>query len=315
MSGPAAVPAGPHTPVTNTVHESELETPQLVELPSAGGVGDEPGPVKDGSEDVPRREMVEEAMAESVWHVPDTGGLLDVGAASFGAPGPILETVHGPDNRVRIINTATYPWRAHASLLITARDGSRWLGTGWFISPRTLITAGHCVCIKGSGDSNRDGWVKNIQVMPGRDGNTAPFGAATSTTFWSVKGWVDSGDENYDYGAIILPSELGKTVGWFGFGVFDDDMLRHSVANISGYPGDQPAGTQWYDSHEVASVNPSKVFYDVDTAGGQSGAAVYMIEDGKRIAVAIHAYGGATTNSGTRISAPAFANLKTWKSL
>jgi V8-like Glu-specific endopeptidase len=223
--------------------------------------------------------------------------------------------VHGPDNRTQIKETGKYPWRVHASLLITARDASQWVGTGWFIGPRTLITAGHCVCIKGSMDPNRDGWVKSIQVMPGRTGATLPFGAVTSTMFWSVKGWVESGDENYDYGAIIIPTELGKTLGWLGFGVFSDDVLTPSAANISGYPADQPQGTQWYDSHTIASVSPSKIYYDIDTAGGQSGAAVYVIQDGKRIAIAVHAYGGAITNSGTRISPPVYANLLNWKSL
>jgi hypothetical protein len=59
--------------------------------------------------------------------------------------------VHGPDDRVQISNTSVYPWRVHASLLITAADGSRWIGTGWFIGPHTLMTAGHVVYIKNSG--------------------------------------------------------------------------------------------------------------------------------------------------------------------
>jgi V8-like Glu-specific endopeptidase len=55
------------------------------------------------------------------------------------------------------------------------------------------------------------------------------------------------------------------------------------------------------------------VFYDIDTAGGQSGSAVYRIVNGSRYGFAIHAYGGATTNSGTRITTPVFNNLVAWK--
>lgn len=44
----------------------------------------------------------------------------------------------------------------------------------------------------------------------------------TSTSFRSVTGWSNSGDPNYDYGAIILPTDLGNTTGWFGFGVYPD---------------------------------------------------------------------------------------------
>jgi V8-like Glu-specific endopeptidase len=149
--------------------------------------------------------------------------------------------------------------------------------------------------------------------MPGRNGTTLPYGSVTSSNFRTVTGWTNSGDENYDYGAIIIPTELGSTVGWFGFGVYADSDLLSSVSNISGYPGDKPAGTQWFDSRGLASVTNQKVFYDIDSAGGQSGSAVFRIINGNRMAVAIHAYGGAVTNSGTRINTEVYNNLVTWK--
>ena len=49
------------------------------------------------------------------------------------------------------------------------------------------------------------------------------------------------------------------------------------------------------------------------TLGGQSGSAVYRIINGGRYGVAVHAYGGATTNSGTRIVTPVFNNMVAWK--
>src|SRR5215475_932923 len=258
------------------------------------------------------REFDRERGAEEL-KVPDTSKLRDIGEASFGPPPPLAETVHGPDNRVRINTTDIYPWRVHASLLITAADNSQWIGTGWFIGPHTLMTAGHVVHIKNSGVQGRDGWVKKIQVMPGRNGSSLPYGSVTSTNFRSVTGWTNSGDENFDYGAIIIPNNLGNTVGWFGFGVYSDADLTAATGNISGYPGDKPTGTQWYDHRKIASVNSRKVFYDIDTAGGQSGSAVYRIVNGGGYGVAVHAYGGATTNSGTRIVTPVFNNMSAWK--
>ena len=230
--------------------------------------------------------------------------LPDIAEASFGTaardvPRSVLETVHGPDDRVHITATNVYPWRAHASLLITARDGSLWIGTGWFIGPHTLMTAGHVVYIKNSGVDGRDGFVRSITVMPGRNGTTLPYGSVATSNLRTVKGWADNGDEEHDYGAIILDTDLGATTGWLGFGVYNDATLTSSVGNISGYPGDKPDGTQWYAARRIASVAARKVYYDIDTFGGQSGSAVYRIVDGKRYAFAVHAYGGATTNSGT----------------
>jgi len=268
----------------------------------------------DGSEGVAGFKLLTEAAhAEGLKAPEGIDDLRDIGEASFGPPPPQARTVHGPDNRVKITNTAVYPWRVHASLLITAADNSQWIGTGWFIGPHTLMTAGHVVHIKNSGVAGRDGWVKRIQVMPGRNGSALPYGSVTSSNFRSVLGWTNSGDENYDYGAIILPNNLGNTTGWFGFGVYSDADLVNSVGNISGYPGDKPSGTQWYDARKIASVNSRKVYYDIDTFGGQSGSAVYRIINGGRYGIAIHAYGGASTNSGTRIVTPVFNNMVAWK--
>lgn len=244
--------------------------------------------------------------------VPDLSGLRPIGEASYGTFIG-AETVHGTDDRIRIRATSSYPWSAHASLLVTARDGSRWIGTGWFIGPHTLMTAGHVVHITNSGVPGRDGFVQSVQVMPGRDESTMPFGSVTTSDLRTVVGWALGGNPDYDYGAIILPSDLGGRTGWFGFGAYSDATLTASTVNISGYPGDKPDGTQWYHWNRVASVGSRKVYYDVDTFGGQSGSAVYRISSGGRYGVAIHAYGGATTNSGTRITRPVFDNMRAWK--
>jgi glutamyl endopeptidase len=312
-----SIPEGLHAPVSNqpdVESEEEAVGKPVSQQPSEGV---DPGPSQsDGdTEEVPgfgQTSMTREQMSE-LFVAPSTSQLRDVGEASFGPPPPVAETVHGPDDRAQITDTAAYPWRVHASLLITAADNSLWIGTGWFIGPHTLITAGHCVFLKNSGVPGRDGWVKSIQVMPGRNGASLPYGSVTSTNFRSVKGWIENGDENFDYGAIIVPTELGNTVGWFGFGVYSDSDLVSATANISGYPGDKPTGTQWYDARKIASVNSRKVYYDIDTAGGQSGAAVYRMINGSRFGIAIHAYGGATTNSGTRIITAVYNNMVAWK--
>ena len=307
-----------HTAVSNQPAEAVVAIKKPASKPPAEGTNPKTTkPGAGGAEAVSGFQMSKELAGsmDAVYTAPEKTALRDIAEASFGEPPPRAETVHGPDNRVRITTTNVYPWRAHASLLITAADNSQWIGTGWFIGPHTLATAGHVVFIKGSGVPGRDGWVKRIQVMPGRNGSSLPFGSVTSTNFRSVNGWTNSasGDENFDYGAIILPTQLGSTTGWFGIGVYTDADLLGTTGNISGYPGDKPSGTQWYDARRIAAVNARKVFYDIDTAGGQSGSAVYRIINGARYAFAIHAYGGASTNSGTRIITPVYNNLVAWK--
>lgn len=165
----------------------------------------------------------------------------------------LAEVVIGRDDRVRITNTAAYPWRCVCSLLITARDNSRWIGTGWLCGPGTIITAGHVVYMHKHG-----GWARQIEVIPGKNGNARPFGSAIATHFRSVKGWTKKKRRSHDYAAIILPSnnKYGNRLGYFGFADFSITKLLGLKVNLSGYPGDKPAGTQWWHARRVKFVTP-----------------------------------------------------------
>ncbi|OQP40040.1 endopeptidase [Niastella yeongjuensis] len=301
-------PNGLHTPITNVVRtESSLDNSKI----SAGQIG-ELGELAIGEdlgiETIPRT-ILESSIVD--FRIPDLEGLADIGAATFGLS--IRETRFGTDERIQVEDTSKFPWCAIASLLITAADNTSWIGTAWFTSPRTLITAGHCVYIKNEETVERNGWVKKIQVMPGRSGIKLPYGSITATEFWTVKGWGESGLETCDYGAIILPVPFEKDLGSFGFRVYNDEELLNKPANVPGYPSDKTSGTLWYDNRAMGKVEPEKVYYQADTAGGQSGCPVYVIKDKVRWAVGIHAYGGQQSNSGTRIHDAVFDNLKAWK--
>ncbi|MCP9234867.1 serine protease [Lewinella sp. JB7] len=222
------------------------------------------------------------------------------------------EVVIGTDDRIRITNTSSYPWRVHCSLRIRTRTGKTYIGTGWFISPRTIMTAGHCVYLHNEG-----GWAQSITVMPGRNGSALPYGAHTATHFRSVTGWTNSRQRANDFGCIILPknNRVGSRTGWLGFAYMGDSALKSKYVNLSGYPGDKPAGTQWYHGRRVKAVSSRTITYEIDTAGGQSGSAVYHIKSGKRYAVGIHTNGHSSGNSATRITKGVFNFMKTWKAM
>lgn len=219
------------------------------------------------------------------------------------------ETVCGSDDRVRISPASGVPWRWICQLIITMPNGAGFRGTGWFIGPRCVMTAGHCVYSKSNG-----GWASKIEVIPGMDGASRPFGSAVGTAFRSVNGWINNTDPNYDYGCIILPTPLGNTVGYFGFASLTDQTLSGMMLNNSGYPGDKPFGTQWFNAGRVSQLTARKIYYMLDTYGGQSGSPVWRLANGQRHAVGIHAYGGCP-NSATRIVKPVFDNMVAWKAL
>ena len=222
-----------------------------------------------------------------------------------------LEVIIGTDDRVRVMHTTPTPWKRICHLKITAANGKSYLGTGFFIGPKTILTAGHCVYIHGQG-----GWPKQIVVTPGRNGASTPFNKFTATDFRSVKGWVLNKNRNFDYGVIQLPATavVSAGIGAFGFGTFGDDFLLNKRLNTAGYPGDKPAGTMWFNGRKAKSVTARTITYDIDTVGGQSGSPVWFKgSDGKRIVVGVHTNGASSGNSATRITKAVFANLKKWR--
>ncbi len=231
--------------------------------------------------------------------------LLPAEAAVYVQP----ESVCGSDERVRISPASGAPWRMLCQLIITMPNGAGFRGTGWFIGRRTVMTAGHCVYSKAHG-----GWAKKIEVIPGMDGASRPYGSAVGTSFRSVTGWTNSADPNFDYGCIVLPTLLGNTTGYFGFANLNDASLANLLLNNSGYAGDKPFGTQWFNAGRVSSVTARKVYYMLDTYGGQSGSPVWRLANGQRHAVGIHAYGGCP-NSATRITTDVFNNMLAWRAL
>lgn len=222
------------------------------------------------------------------------------------------ESVIGSDGRKQVTATTNYPYRANAFLKVNFNGGSGTC-TGFFIGPRTLATAGHCVY------DQTLGWATSIQVFPGRSGNTSPYGSAYACYLWSVGGWVDNGNSNYDYGAIILPSNkaLGNTVGWYGFFYTTDGAsLDEDTVRVYGYPGDKAYGTQWGMKGKIKTVDTRKLHHNLDTAGGQSGSAVYETRINGPYANSIHTngvYGSSPYNRSTRIVKGVFDNLKNWK--
>jgi glutamyl endopeptidase len=245
-----------------------------------------------------------------------------------GKSGPLVpvtfESVIDTDERVRILDTELAPWRMICALRMRGPTGAGAIGTGWFIGPKTVLTAGHCVF------SNHffGGWASSIEVIPGLLGAgasdaTRPYGSITSEQFSSVDRWTETEDADFDIGCIHLELPKGDEVGWFALAALAPDDLVGYLVNVSGYPADRGAGNeQFHSSNRVLRVTERRLFYEVDTFGGQSGAPVWVHEnaDAPPLAVGIHAYGiggtpsdfGIVANSAPRIIPEVLEKLNEW---
>lgn len=224
-----------------------------------------------------------------------------------------IESVIDTDERHQVTDTTVFPFRALVFLLISSPGGT-YSCTGFFISENTIATAGHCVY-----GTELGGWATSITAYPGRNGDSTPYGSATSTQFFAPQAWIDDEDHRFDYGAIKLESALGTTTGWFGFGVKLDEKLVTAKVRIFGYPGDKTFATMWGTKRRIKGVAPEKLFYKIDTYGGESGSPVYgkVSNSCQTCAFGIHAYGVGIepfpgSNSGTRVTDALFADLVTW---
>jgi V8-like Glu-specific endopeptidase len=254
----------------------------------------------------------EAALAGPIAATPVAAGRLpDAAVGSFGNP-VVLELVIGNDDRVRVkqADMNNSPFRQICALRIRAKNGQLFVGTGWFIGPRAVATAGHCVYLHKEG-----GWAASIEVIPAKFGSSEPLGDMTASRFRAVDGWIDQKRPDFDYGVILLDdSTAGDRLGWFEVLAEPDDHLKGALANISGYPADRDdANFQFFHARALSNATPTRIEYDIDTFGGQSGSPVWISTPSGVAAVGVHTTGAATGNSGTRITEPVIDNFLAWR--
>ncbi|MBN2910980.1 trypsin-like serine protease [Polycladomyces sp. WAk] len=188
-----------------------------------------------------------------------------------------IMSVIGTDSREQITNTTSYPYRTIVYIEVSFENGSVASCSGWLYDDNTVATAGHCVY------DQTNGWITSATVDPGRNGNYLPYGRAYATSAHSIAGWVNEGLEAYDFGALKLDRSIGNTTGTMGMRVEDTTFsyLGESVA-VTGYPGDKHDQGYYYSMWKGLGTVKDEggqgkmIFYDVDTANGQSGAPVYQ---------------------------------------
>ncbi|MBP2322434.1 glutamyl endopeptidase [Kibdelosporangium banguiense] len=220
-----------------------------------------------------------------------------------------VQSIIGPDNRVRVNPTTSFP--ARATVLITRVSGGveRQHCTGWMFGPSLVLTAGHCVY---SGSAYYTG----LRFYPGYNGDTAPYGSCTATQLRASAGYVANGSPDQDYGGANLNCTIGNTVGWYG-AYATTASLNGTPTTIQGYGGDKNK-QQWLSTDQIRTSGALRLYYENDTIGGNSGSAVATNRPAGSpgcsgwCSLAFHAYGG-SQNSGARITAARLTEVTGWR--
>jgi glutamyl endopeptidase len=230
------------------------------------------------------------------------------------------------DDREEVPDSAAYPYSAICSLEIVNQDGSVSYGTGFLAGPRLLITAGHCVYPLHLAQR---GFVSRIHVYPGLKGDRAnpPFQTVVANKFRTTQAWVTNGHNEagkaFDFGAVLLPGDVGGDTGWFTVAALTSHQLMPPLtATIAGYPVQAPrptifppTTTMWRHSGGFA-VQDSRLTYLIDATAGQSGAPLFAhvptVSTGY-VAFAIHNWEYPVNNAATRVSSAVFAQIAQWR--
>ena len=225
-----------------------------------------------------------------------TGLGRDGPKGGLGFPVSDREAFKNGSKRARIYNPAQ-----HLPYVVMGRIE---LGcTGTFIGPRHILTAGHCVFNHTSQE-----WYQNLNFNRAKDCDPDTGMFYRWKYAITVKGWKENGYHSYDYGMIIVDSYSPyMDIGWSG-------ITLDWIININGYPGNKLGRCQWHSDCKVLYVFDEQLGYHCSTNKGTSGSAVYSYwsSTNTRIIYCIHAYGGSSYNSCTRITESRYNQLKEW---
>ncbi len=217
-----------------------------------------------------------------------------------------------PDDRERITNTTSYPWRTICKLFITANDGTQFIGSGFIVDDFHILTCGHCIYIHENG-----GYVSEVVVVPGMDEDFYPFMYAYAINYRTYTGWIDDEMVEHDWALVTLDRSIGSFTGWMGIKTATpSSSIYTGVLNTAGYPFDLDDGdVMYFDSDLGEYADEYNHWYWMDTAGGQSGSPVWQNDGDDPYVLSIHAYeyeNGTYANFGTRSNQDKFDRLDTW---
>lgn len=217
------------------------------------------------------------------------------------------------DDRVPVRMTAGIPWRSICCLRITYEHGGTAVGTGFFIGPRSVATAGHNVLRQGRGRASR------IEVIPGLNRREAPFGVHLASAIDYDPDWPMGWLPEHDLGCVYLDNDVGARTGVMALASLDDAAMAEmgsALLNNAGYDDDKsPMGALWFNAGRLAvrGIHPRWLEYLIDTEAGQSGSPVFHTSPGgARTVLAIHVYGDRSRNIGLRITPRILSVLQRW---
>ncbi|MGC3748857.1 trypsin-like serine protease [Enterococcus faecalis] len=207
-----------------------------------------------------------------------------------------VRSIIGSDDRTKIADTTKAPYD---SIVFLASDGKALSGA--VIGKNTVLTAAHAVNnIRSNPESNRN------YVIPGRNGSNFFNGKYKIKEVYIPQEYIEKPSVDSDIAVLKIEPLNGVSIG------DKVPILPIKITNsidkgtkleTSGYPQDKPWATMWSSKGTVVGDSTTRIYYDMDTIGGQSGSPVYNVN---YEIVAVHTTGAGSKNFGTKLNSKWF---------
>jgi glutamyl endopeptidase len=194
--------------------------------------------------------------------------------------------VIGTDNRAKLPAANPYPYPLRALVYIEfTRGATKARCTGFLVSHDLVVTAGRCVAPGKTGTFYDK---LSYRLYPGVRGTNLDWTKGvckkvlTATKLFASAGWLKTGAEGADYGAIRVSCPVGKYLGFlrFVYTTNPDATVNGLPVAIVGYPSDKPGRFLWgsfdgpKNSDGVDASDRNLLFYENDTSAGETGAPI-----------------------------------------
>ena len=184
-------------------------------------------------------------------------------------------------------NFTKFPWQAVGKLYMVF-GGKNYVGSAWAIAgtQSCIFTAGHCVYDKA------DGWATNV-MFKGRYNNGASIGTWYIKELFSLKGWTDNRDFQYDMGACLATSAITPTMGALGWMAnFPPNQgpytgIGYPAASVPGYNFNGQLMWQSIGDY-INGTNPIQAYNNM--TGGCSGGPWAVVKNGVPYASGLNSF-------------------------
>lgn len=179
-------------------------------------------------------------------------------------------------------------------------------GTGFMVYTDIMLTAGHNLYDK------QYGRILEMRAFVKQNGEILNETYYTIERFSVMPELVRGEYNTYDWCVAIFPVEIGRTIGYFGYGTLTDSSSKW--VTVSGYPGaDKYTFSQYASIHTLRRYNSFYFQHRCDTLAGMSGAPAF---DANGVVWGIHTghcIYDSTYNAGMIITSELYKRIESFK--